>query len=205
MHAVTPATHTEQFRGNAGTMTNFEPTEPQVATPRGEPALETARPEPEFAPLDSTGLARSAVSTLTKYRKPILIAFVVIASILVLRALFSDHSEGIVQAFAGLIMSIFVLFAVFVAVALWLLPIFIAAQRHHPSLMAIAVLNILGSWVLGIGWLLALIWALSDNSSRVHAPVVVVNTTSAAAAPVAYQVGDVVNGHRFNGSEWRPI
>ena len=186
-------------------MTNFEPTEPLVAKPRGEPALETARPEPGFAPLDSAGLAKSAVSTLTKYRKPILIAFGVIASILVLRALFSDHPEGIGQAFTGLIVSIFVLVAVFVAVALWLLPTFIAAQRHHPSIMAIAVLNILGSWFLGIGWLLALIWALSNNGSRFQAPVVVVNNTSAAVAPVRYQVGDVVNGHRFNGSEWRPI
>jgi len=186
-------------------MTNFEPTEPRVAPPRGEPALETARPEREFTQVDSAGLAKSAVSTLTKYCKPILIAFGVIASILVLRALFSDHSAGIGQAFTGLIISIFVLVAVFVAVALWLLPTFIAAQRHHPSLMAITVLNILGSWVLGIGWLLALIWALSDNSSRAQAPVVVVNNTPAAAAPVLYQVGDVVNGHRFNGSEWRPI
>jgi hypothetical protein len=186
-------------------MTNFEPTGPRVEEPRGEPALETARPKPEFVPLDSAGLAKSAVSTLTKYRKPILITFGVIASVLVLRALFSDHSEGIGQAFAGLIISIFVLVAVFVALALWLLPTFIAAQRHHPSLMAIAVLNVLGSWVLGIGWLLALIWALSDNGSRVRSPVVVVNNSPVAAAPVLYQVGDVVNGHRFNGSEWRPI
>lgn len=186
-------------------MTNFETTEPPVATPTSEPALQTAQPEPEFAPLDSAGLVKSAVSTLTKYRKPILITFGVIASILVLRALFSDHSQGIGQAFTGLIISVFVLAAVFAALALWLLPTFIAAQRHHPSLMAITALNILGSWVLGIGWLLALIWALSDNGSRVQAPVVVVNNTPAPAAPVTYQVGDVVNGHRFNGSEWRPL
>ncbi len=184
-------------------MTNFEPTEPRVATPTSEPALETAQPEPELAPVDSADLAKSAVSTLTKYRKPILMTFGVIASILVLRALFSDHSEGIGQAFIGLIISVLVLVAVFVGVALWALPIFIAAKRHHPSLMAIAVLNILGSWVFGIGWLIALIWALSNNSSR--AQVVVVNNTPAQAAPVAYQVGDVVNGHRFNGSEWRPL
>jgi hypothetical protein len=70
--------------------------------------------------------------------------------------------------------------------------------------MAIAAVNILGSWVFGIGWLLALIWALSNNSSSATS-VVVVNNTPALAVPVTYQVGDVVNGHRFNGSEWRPL
>jgi uncharacterized membrane protein YedE/YeeE len=185
-------------------MTNFKPTEPPVATPTVEPSLQTTQPERELARVDSAGLAKSAVSTLTKYRRPILITFGVIVSILVLRALFSDHSQGTGQVFAGLIISLFVLVAMFVAVALWLLPTFIAAQRHHPSLMAIAAVNILGSWVFGIGWLLALIWALSNNSSSATS-VVVVSNTPALAAPVVYQVGDVVNGHRFNGSEWRPI
>ncbi len=45
-------------------------------------------------------------------------------------------------------------------VAVYLLPVSIAASRSHPNTMAIAALNILLGWTM-LGWIAALVWALT--------------------------------------------
>ncbi len=42
-----------------------------------------------------------------------------------------------------------------------LLPIFIGLWRGHPHKIRLALLNILGLPLFGIGWILALIWAVT--------------------------------------------
>jgi len=89
------------------------------------------------------------------------------------------------------------------------IPTIIAFLRKHPSKLSILAVNFFFGWTF-IGWVLSLVWALSDNSSRTQS--VVVNTTvsptfmvgnsSMAPAP-EYRIGDVVNGHRYNGAEWQ--
>ncbi len=46
-----------------------------------------------------------------------------------------------------------------------LLPIFIALWRGHPYKVRLALLNILGLPLFGIGWVLALIWAVTVPES----------------------------------------
>jgi hypothetical protein len=86
------------------------------------------------------------------------------------------------------------------------IPTIIAFVRHHPSKGGILAMNLFLGWTF-IGWVLAFVWALSDNSGRAVHQTVVVNTSVAAMVPPAqptYQIGDVVNGHRFNGHAWLP-
>ena len=59
------------------------------------------------------------------------------------------------------------LFAWFV---LYWLPTIVAVARHTPSALGIAALNFFFGWT-GIGWVLALIWALAANP---HAQVIVI-------------------------------
>lgn len=81
---------------------------------------------------------------------------------------------------------------------LFFAPTMIAIHRKHASTGAIVVVNLLGSIFCGIGWIIALIWSLSDPAGK-GASVQVVNNVTAQPT---YQVGDVVNGHRYNGVEW---
>src|SRR5580700_10785263 len=111
-------------------------------------------------------------------------------------------------------------------------PTIIAFRRTHPSKGGILVLNFFAGWTFA-GWVVALVWALSDNTVSVGGsghPTVVVNTTvsptmhatvsptvhasptvnAAAGAPLPppppqHQVGEVVNGHRFDGVSWIPL
>lgn len=87
-------------------------------------------------------------------------------------------------------------------------PTIVAFLRKHESRSAIAVVNFFFGWTL-IGWILALIWAMSKTTSRhvVLRTVVVQNYVSSHTAPPPpiYKVGDIVNGHRFNGTSWEPI
>ena len=96
------------------------------------------------------------------------------------------------------------LFALFMglAVAGYFLPSIIAGRRKHHNLGAIIAVNLLLGWSL-IGWIVALVWSLTDPSPtvRLQQPV----QQWAGAPAVQYQVGDVVNGHRFNGQTWEPL
>jgi hypothetical protein len=67
-----------------------------------------------------------------------------------------------------------------------------------PSGGGSSALNVLAGWTF-IGWLIALVWSLSSAQQ------VVVQQVVTAPAQVQYQVGDVVNGHRFNGQTWEPL
>ncbi len=95
-------------------------------------------------------------------------------------------------------------------------PTIIAFARKHPSKGAILALNFFLGWTF-IGWIVCLVWALSDNTARAGAPSIVVNTTvsptmsnivqapQAPPPPPLHRVGDVVNGHRFDGVSWIPV
>jgi hypothetical protein len=48
---------------------------------------------------------------------------------------------------------------------LYFLPAIIASNREHPQLNAIGVINILLGWTV-IGWIAALVWALSAIRRR---------------------------------------
>ena len=97
----------------------------------------------------------------------------------------------------GAIVAIFVL-------PYWI-PTVVAFVRHHPSKGGILVLNMFFGWTF-VGWVISLVWALSDNTGRAVTNTVVVNTAvTTAAPPQSYRVGDVVNGHHFDGSGWVPL
>lgn len=88
--------------------------------------------------------------------------------------------------------------ALIVSIALYFLPTAIAVKRKHRSTGAIVALNVLAGWSF-IGWLIALVWSLSSTQQQV------VVQQFAAPLPVQYQVGDVVNGHRWNGRSWQEV
>lgn len=75
----------------------------------------------------------------------------------------------------------------------YFIPTYIAFGRRHPQKVPILFLNLLAGWTV-VGWVGALIWSL-----------VVPQPAPAGPQGVQYQVGDVVNGHRFNGQEWIPL
>jgi hypothetical protein len=94
-------------------------------------------------------------------------------------------------------------------------PTIIAFARKHPSKGAILALNFFLGWTF-VGWVVCLVWALSDNTARGAAPSVVVNTTVSPTMnnivgaphvppPPRHGVGDVINGHRFDGVSWIPV
>ncbi|HTZ86387.1 MAG TPA: superinfection immunity protein [Solirubrobacteraceae bacterium] len=86
------------------------------------------------------------------------------------------------------------------------LPTIIAFYRKHPSKGGIFALNFFLGWTF-LGWVLSLVWSLSDASARAGAQSVVVNTTVNAGNTEVprYQPGDVVNGLRFDGATWVPV
>tara|TARA_R110001583_G_scaffold4918_3_gene27504 strand:+ start:198 stop:431 length:234 start_codon:yes stop_codon:yes gene_type:complete len=49
-----------------------------------------------------------------------------------------------------------------VLVALYFLPLIIAALRDMPNAVAISVLNLFAGWTV-IGWIVALVWACLDR------------------------------------------
>lgn len=49
-------------------------------------------------------------------------------------------------------------------VCFYFLPSIVASQRSHPSAAGIAVLNLFLGWTL-VGWVVALVWAVSSGSS----------------------------------------
>lgn len=54
---------------------------------------------------------------------------------------------------------------VLLGIAIYLLPVSIAASRSHPNTMAIAALNILLGWTM-LGWIASLVWALTAVDRR---------------------------------------
>lgn len=54
-------------------------------------------------------------------------------------------------------------FVVVVLIGLYLLPSLVAAGRKHKNEGAIVALNLLLGWTL-LGWIAALVWALTDNT-----------------------------------------
>jgi hypothetical protein len=101
------------------------------------------------------------------------------------------------------------LFLAILFVPFWT-PTIVAFYRKHPSKVAILALNFFFGWTF-IGWVLCLVWALSDYTARAGTQSVIVNTTvnagntGAPPAPPQYRVGDVVNGLRFDGTSWAPV
>jgi Superinfection immunity protein len=91
-------------------------------------------------------------------------------------------------------------------------PTIIAFVREHPSRGGILALNFFFGWTF-VGWVVSLTWALSDNSARAGQQTVIVNTTVAdtpttavtGTPPQQYRVGEIVNGHRFDGASWIPL
>jgi hypothetical protein len=120
------------------------------------------------------------------------------------------------DALGGLVGGIAIIVFVLAIVGAWTIPVWIAVKRDHPSKMSIIVVNLVFGWTF-LGWMIALIWSLSNDGSRNNNATVVINQGTVAGhatmapqppAPSAYQVGDVVNGFRYTGIDWveyRPI
>lgn len=51
---------------------------------------------------------------------------------------------------------------------MYFLPSVIASSREHKNKPAIVVLNLFLGWT-GLGWIVALIWAFTDNTKEVQA------------------------------------
>lgn len=66
-----------------------------------------------------------------------------------------------------------------VSLFLYFLPAFLA--RNKPNFMSILILNILAGWTF-IGWIIALVWAISSDSQRPVAPLVQPAQPAAAAS-----------------------
>ena len=50
-------------------------------------------------------------------------------------------------------------------IAVYFLPIIIAAVRHANSIVGIILLNVLAGWTF-IGWIIALVWSLTGTKQR---------------------------------------
>src|SRR6476469_8344046 len=91
-----------------------------------------------------------------------------------------------------------------VLIALYRVPTFIAAMRHHHNVVAIAALNILLGWSF-IGWIAAFVWALTSPSQ----PAVIVNTgTGTVALPSpspTLPAGAGAQAPKFDAATGRPI
>ena len=55
-----------------------------------------------------------------------------------------------------------ILFILVISIPFLLIPTAIGWYRQHPRLGALAALNVLGLIFFGIGWILALIWAVTE-------------------------------------------
>ncbi|GEK71575.1 MULTISPECIES: superinfection immunity protein [Halomonas] len=51
------------------------------------------------------------------------------------------------------------------SVAIYFLPLIIAALRDMPNAVAISVLNLVAGWTF-VGWIVALVWACTEQPSR---------------------------------------
>lgn len=133
----------------------------------------------------------------------------------------------------GILGALMIGVVILLVIAAWSAPIWIAFQRRHSSAVAITLVCLIFGWTF-IGWVIALVWALSNPGHAAQQTVVInqafntqptnpvqvadLRTPQQAPAPAQlsaypppqaqlpqYQVGDVVNGHRYNGVEWTPV
>jgi heme/copper-type cytochrome/quinol oxidase subunit 2 len=65
-------------------------------------------------------------------------------------------------------MEILVIFGVVITVLLYFVPAMVASNRKHSQTTAIAILNLFLGWTL-IGWVAALVWALTNPGSLTEA------------------------------------
>ena len=66
-------------------------------------------------------------------------------------------------------MEITVLIGLFIFFVLYFIPAMVAYQKGRKNKQAILVLNIFLGWTL-IGWVLALVWAVSENTNATAEP-----------------------------------
>jgi len=52
-----------------------------------------------------------------------------------------------------------------ISLAVYFLPIIIAAARHSRHMVGIILLNVLAGWTF-IGWIIALVWSISSDTER---------------------------------------
>ena len=68
-----------------------------------------------------------------------------------------------------IVLSLFFLLTwVFIAFAIYFLPLIVAHIRQHNNIIAIAILNIVLGWTF-IGWLAALLWACNCDTEKNNA------------------------------------
>jgi T4 superinfection immunity protein len=124
---------------------------------------------------------------------------------------------GMAAAIVGLVVVVKILPALIAALGIgaflailfvpYWIPTIVAFVRKHPSRFGVFAVNFFFGWTF-VGWVVSLAWALSDNTGRVGQQTVVVNTTVANtmhAPPPMHRIGDVVNGHLFDGASWVPV
>ena len=94
------------------------------------------------------------------------VSFVVLAYILLMQ---NDRRTGanINDAVKGGVSILFLLVFACVALLFYLIPSFIAYFRGHPNFAPILTVNLLLGWLV-IGWIVALVWSLTEVKSRDH-------------------------------------
>ena len=70
----------------------------------------------------------------------------------------------------------------FLLLAIYLLPALIAPLRHHKNWLAIQALNVLAGWTF-VGWVVALVWSLTDNVEEHTGQKAVTRTCPVCDAP----------------------
>jgi hypothetical protein len=93
----------------------------------------------------------------------------VIAAILVsLLVAQLDPSSALLSALHGAVSAISFLLFLALSAAVYFLPAIVAWKRNHRNTAAIFALNLFLGWTL-IGWVAALVWALTNDTSRAPA------------------------------------
>jgi len=87
--------------------------------------------------------------------------------LLVLNGVFAFLALAIGKSNSNDSISLILIFVGFLAGGgIYLLPSYISALRNSGNFAAIFVLNLIGTLVIGLGWLGALIWALADQRNK---------------------------------------
>jgi hypothetical protein len=79
-----------------------------------------------------------------------------------------DHSSALLSTIQGAGSVISFLLFLALSGAVYFLPAIVARKRNHRNTVAIFVLNLFLGWTL-IGWVAALVWALTNDTMRVPA------------------------------------
>lgn len=67
--------------------------------------------------------------------------------------------------FGAVLIPPFLSLAVSVSLVAYMMPAVVAYARHHPSTVAVGMLNVLGGWFL-LGWILSLVWAVFSDTQQ---------------------------------------